>query len=103
MEVDWTSIISRYDNLHVLDVSSSNLLTGAHLECLSATVREVDLSSNTTEESDNEPAIVLPYLVRLDISNNQLNKLPSLMEVPALQTLVFSNNQIEELPSDLGT
>jgi uncharacterized protein YjbI with pentapeptide repeats len=37
MEVNWTSIISRYDNLQVLDVSG-NSLTGAHLECLPTTV-----------------------------------------------------------------
>ena len=68
------------------------------------TVREVDLSNNkfvrlvntaSTSVPENtidiEPAIVLPYLIRLDVSNNKLSKLPKLMEVPSLQTLSFGN------------
>ena len=56
-------------------------------------VRLVDTASTSVPENaiDIVPAIVLPYLIRLDVSNNKLSKLPKLMEVPSLQTLSFGN------------
>ena len=56
-------------------------------------VRLVNTASTSVPENviDIVPAIVLPYLIRLDVSNNKLSKLPKSMEVPSLQTLSFGN------------
>ena len=81
---------------------------------LPITVREVDFLNNklvrlvnTASTSvpgnviDIEPAIVLPYLICLNVSNKKLSKLPKSTEVPSLQTRSFGNNQIEDLSADV--
>eukprot|EP00584_Thalassiosira_punctigera_P001581 CAMPEP_0172535752 /NCGR_PEP_ID=MMETSP1067-20121228/7612_1 /TAXON_ID=265564 ORGANISM="Thalassiosira punctigera, Strain Tpunct2005C2" /NCGR_SAMPLE_ID=MMETSP1067 /ASSEMBLY_ACC=CAM_ASM_000444 /LENGTH=813 /DNA_ID=CAMNT_0013320697 /DNA_START=16 /DNA_END=2457 /DNA_ORIENTATION=+ len=111
IEMPWRSAILNFDHLLTLDVGGNDL-TEAMLECLPMTVREVDLSNNKLSRlvegtaapsgsSNVEPAIVLPSLLRLDVSGNQLTRLPGPMEVPSLQTLRFGNNRIEELSGDL--
>ena len=68
----WWGGILKLARLTTLDLSGNDL-TGASLECLPTTTREVDLSSNQlvrlTEEADFAPRIVLPHLIRLDVSN----------------------------------
>ena len=73
------------------------------------TVREVDLSNNKfvrlvntayTSVPENVidivPAIVLPYLIRLDVSNNKLSKVPKSMEVPSLFGCNFIFYDVDE-------
>jgi len=106
--INWSDI-ARFDDLVILDVSG-NELTIAKIEWLPMTVKEVDLSKNKIKslvelpdsspshaESTNEPLVVLPNLIRLDVSDNHLTKLPSSIEVPNLQVFCFGNNQISDL------
>ena len=110
----WSSALSRLDHLTILDLSGNgDGVRVAMLEYLPMTVREVDLSGNaigrlTEEEVDggnnanaSGPAIVLPALTSLDVSNNRLTALPPNMEVPSLQTLRFGANRIAAMPDDL--
>ena len=98
--LDW-DMISRFDELCVMDLSG-NGISVAMLEYIPLTIREVDLSHNkisqlTADSDDADLIIVLPFLVRLDVSNNLLRKLPRSIEVPSLQTLSFGHNMIADL------
>ena len=81
---------------------------------LPMTVREVNFLNNklvrlvnTASTSvpgnviDIEPAIVLPYLIFLNVSNNKLSRLPTSMEVPSLQTRSFGDKQFEDFLADV--
>ena len=94
-------MISRFDELCLLDLSGNDI-SAAMLEYIPIRVREVDLSHNkisqlTSDSEEDELIIVLPFLVRLDVSSNQIRKLPTSIEVPSLQTFSFGNNMIADL------
>lgn len=106
--INWGDI-ARFDNIVTLDISG-NELTIAKIEWLPMTVTEIDLSKNKIKslvelpdssrshaETTNEPVVVLPNLIRLDVSDNHLRKFPSSIEVPSLQVFCFGNNQISDL------
>ena len=85
--INWSDI-ARFDDLVILDVSG-NELTIAKIEWLPMTVKEVDLSKNKIKslvelpdsspshaDSTNEPLVVLPNLIRLDVSDNHNSYIP---------------------------
>mmetsp|Transcript_5723 Transcript_5723/g.12996 ORF Transcript_5723/g.12996 Transcript_5723/m.12996 type:complete len:948 (-) Transcript_5723:272-3115(-) len=111
-KVPWRSL-GLLDCLTVLDLSGNCLSGSAMVECLPTFLRELNLSGNeltsltTSLESDVDDGkgdggtLTMPHLLSLDISNNQLECLPSALGAPNLQTLNFSNNQIAILPANL--
>jgi len=107
-QVPWQSF-GMLDALTILDLSGNQLCGCAMLERLPTTLRELNLSGNqltgltsiSLELDSDGGTFTMPFLKSLDISNNQLESLPSALEAPILQTLNFSKNRIAILPTNL--
>jgi Leucine-rich repeat (LRR) protein len=105
--IDWDNVLSRFNELVILDLSG-NKLTAASIEFLPLALRELDLSNNKITsligkqdavDEVAQPVVVLPGLIRLDVSNNRLTELPHHIEVTSLQTFCFGNNMVADLSS----
>ena len=101
--IPWQKL-GRLDNLTLLDLSG-NGIRHAPLQSLPMALKELDISSNriSSLSHDGESGagdagveVVLPGLIRLDVTDNQLTAFPPLLRLPILQTLQFSKNQISE-------
>ena len=99
-DIPWHIFQDKVKSLKTLDAPGNDFEL-IPLELLPKSLSDLDLSDNRIT-SLGEGAIgdvTLPNLTRLNLSNNQIVRLPSLLNCPILKMANLSNNKLEVIPT----
>lgn len=103
------NIIKKFRNLYVLTISNNkNLRKFDNVEALEGlpNLHRISLSNNQLEDIHGILQNLCPFIYYIDISNNNLKNIPSLMKFQLLRHLDASNcnlKKISELTTELGS